>query len=269
MIHIALSIAGSDPSGGAGIQADLRTFAALGVHGAAALTALTAQNTKGVFGVHTVPPDFIEAQIRAVLEDLAVDAIKIGMLGDVPTIEVVAAVLADYEEVPVVLDPVMVAAGGEPLLADEAVGALRERLLPRAAIVTPNVDEAALLLGEPRAASLDQLLAQAQALAAVGARAVLLKGGRVSLGSGVFDVLVTEDGESMVLEEPRVPIERVHGGGCTLASAMAAGLANGQPLEAAVSDARRFVREALMRALDFKIGGGSTPLVFPPPCEPR
>lgn len=269
MIRIALSIAGSDPSGGAGIQADLKTFAAFGVYGAAALTALTAQNTTGVFGVHGVPPDFIEAQIRAVLEDLAVDAIKIGMLGDVATIETVARVLRDYAGIPVVLDPVMVAAGGEPLLADEAVGALRDLLIPRATIVTPNAHEAALLLGEFKAESREQLLAQAEALVESGARAVLLKGGRVTLDSSVLDVLAMGAGKGAAMAEPRIPIERVHGGGCTLSSALAAGLANGMPLEAAVLGARRFVRDALGRALDCKIGGGSTPLVFPPPVEPR
>ncbi len=264
MTHIALSIAGSDPSGGAGIQADLKTFAAFDVHGAAALTALTAQNTRGVFGVHGVPPDFIEAQIRAVLGDLAVDAIKIGMLGDVATIETVAKVLADYPEIPIVLDPVMVAAGGDPLLAEDAVSALRERLIPRATIVTPNAHEAALLLGRPKAASADQLREQAQSLVSAGARAVLLKSGRVPFDARIVDVFIGADGHCSMAETPRLRIDSPHGGGCTLSSAIAAGLAGGQPLPLAVAHAQRFVWEALERAQHHKIGGGSTPLVLPP-----
>ena len=269
MTHIALSIAGSDPSGGAGIQADLKTFAAFGVHGAAALTALTVQNTRGVFGVHGVPPDFIEAQIRAVLDDLAVDAIKIGMLGDVRTIEAVAGVLGDYGGIPIVLDPVMVAAGGEPLLADDAVSALRERLFPLAAVLTPNAHEAAFLLDQVQADSQERFVQQAQSLAAAalhggGASAVLMKGGRVSFGPDVVDVLVLASGETTVLVEPRLAVESVHGGGCTLSSAIAAGLANGQPVAQAVAEARAFVRAGLEGARAIKIGGGSTPLVFPP-----
>ncbi|MEE2941433.1 MAG: bifunctional hydroxymethylpyrimidine kinase/phosphomethylpyrimidine kinase [Planctomycetota bacterium] len=260
MTRTALSIAGSDPSGGAGIQADLKTFAAQGVHGAAAITALTAQNTRGVQAVHPVPAGFVADQVSAVLADLDVGAIKIGMLGSSAVTEAVAGVLASRPDVPVVLDPVMVAAGGEPLLDEDAVAALLA-LVPRAALLTPNVHEAGLLLGKGPAQSLPQLHEQAEALLTLGAGAVLLKGGRVQLGAGAIDVLVSPGAAPVALEHDRVPAVRVHGGGCTLSAAIAARLLLGDPLGAAVSRARAYVRAALVRGLADPPGGGATALL--------
>lgn len=257
---IALTIAGSDPSGGAGIQADLKTFAAHGVYGASVLTALTAQNTRGVTGIHGVPPEFVLAQGRAVLEDLDVAAIKVGMLGDVATIEAVDALLAEADGVPLVLDPVMVAASGDPLLADDAAEALRARLVPRATVVTPNVHEARLLLGVDHGGDDAGLRASARALLALGARAALVKGGRGDAPDTSNDVLATPEGETL-LRGDRVPIERPHGTGCTLSSAIAAGLARGVPLLQAVEEAKAYVTLALGRAARARIGRGARPLV--------
>lgn len=256
----ALSIAGSDPSGGAGIQADLKTFAAQGVYGAAAITALTAQNTRGVSGVHAVPPDFVADQVRAVLADLDVRAVKIGMLGTAEVVAAVAGVLAEVPGIPVVLDPVMVAAGGEPLLDEGAVAAL-VALAPRATVLTPNVHEAALLLGVEAARGSEELSGQAEELLGLGSGAVLLKGGRLSDERRAVDVLAVSGGETVAFEHDRVPAERVHGGGCTLSSAIAARLALGESLEAAVAGARGYVVEALRRGLADPPGGGATALV--------
>lgn len=256
----ALSIAGSDPSGGAGIQADLKTFAAQGVHGAAAITALTAQNTRGVQAVHPVPAGFVADQARAVLEDLDVGAIKIGMLGSSEVTEAVAEVLAGRPDVPVVLDPVMVAAGGEPLLDEDAITALLA-LVPCAALLTPNVHEAGLLLGTEPAQSLLELHEQAERLLALGADAVLLKGGRLDLGPRAIDVLARPGAPTVALQHDRVPVARVHGGGCTLSAAIAARLLLGEPLSAAVPHARAYVRAALMRGLTDPPGGGATALL--------
>lgn len=256
----ALSIAGSDPSGGAGIQADLKTFAAQGVHGAAAITALTAQNTRGVQAVHPVPAGFVADQVRAVLEDLDVGAIKIGMLGSSEVTAAVAEVLAGRPDIPVVLDPVMVAAGGEPLLDEDAVAALLA-LVPCAALMTPNVHEAGLLLEAAPAQSLSELHEQAKLLLSLGADAVLLKGGRLDLGARAIDVLALPGVQAVALEHDRVPAARVHGGGCTLSAAIAARVLLGDPLEAAVSHARAYVRAALMRGLTDPPGGGATALL--------
>lgn len=262
MPRIALSIAGSDPSGGAGIQADLATFAHHGVHGAAVLTALTAQNTRGVFGVHAVPSPFVADQLRAVLEDLDVGAVKVGMLGAAAVVESVAATLASLDAVPVVLDPVMVAAGGEPLLDADAAGVLRA-LCDRATLLTPNVHEAALLLDAPRAESVEAMVEQARALRKLGPSAVLLKGGRRGVGSSVVDVFLEGDGEPCLLEHPRLGTGRVHGGGCTISSAIAARLARGDSMDAAVRGARDYVQAALARGLEDPVGGGATALVHP------
>lgn len=260
MTSIALTIAGSDPSGGAGIQADLKTFAAHGVYGASVLTALTAQNTQGVFGIHAVPADFVRAQARAVLDDLEVRAIKVGMLGDADMIEAVAEILESRRSIPVVMDPVMVAASGDPLLAPEVISALRERLLPLALITTPNVYEAALLLGTSVATTPEQLSAQAEAIRDLGPQAVLLKGGRLAGSNEATDVFATESG-TQILTGPRIAIERPHGTGCTLSSAMAARLALGAPLDEAVEEAKAYVTAALERAATTKIGRGARPLL--------
>ncbi|MFO7855338.1 MAG: bifunctional hydroxymethylpyrimidine kinase/phosphomethylpyrimidine kinase [Paracoccaceae bacterium] len=257
MIPTVLSVAGSDPSGGAGIQADLKTFAALGVYGMAALTALTAQNTRGVRGVETVRPGFVADQIRAVREDVRVDAVKLGMMATAEIAEAVAGALEGIAA-PVVLDPVMVAKGGAPLLADAAVAAVRARLLPRAAVVTPNLPEAARLLETAPAATRAGMAAQARGLLALGPRAVLLKGGHLE-GAESPDLLLSVEGE-VWLEGPRVPTGNTHGTGCTLSSALAAHLALGLGPEAAARASKRWLMGALRGADALGVGGGAGPV---------
>jgi hydroxymethylpyrimidine/phosphomethylpyrimidine kinase len=257
MTAIALTIAGSDSSGGAGIEADLKTFSALGVYGAAVVTALTAQNTKGVFAIHQVPADFIAAQIDAVFSDLAVAAVKIGMLGDAPAIEAVGAGLIRHDARDVVLDPVMVASTGADLLRADAMEALRI-LVGRVRVVTPNLFEAAALLDAPMARDEGEMRAQGQKLLALGAGAVLIKGGHAG-GLESVDLLVEADRCSR-FAAPRLPTKNTHGTGCTLASAIAAGLANGLALEAAVGEAKAYVSAALAAADRLAIGSGRGPL---------
>jgi hydroxymethylpyrimidine/phosphomethylpyrimidine kinase len=258
MTAIALTIAGSDSSGGAGIQADLKTFSALGVYGASVITALTAQNTLGVEGVHVVPPDFVRAQMRAVASDLAVGAIKIGMLATSAVIGAVAEGLGDFPEVPVVLDPVMVAASGDPLLEADAVEALRTVLIPHATLVTPNLAEAAILLGQSVASSEYEMAAQALKLHETGARAVLIKGGH-SAGEAAIDILFGGD-EPVSFEAPRVETTNTHGTGCTLSAAIAAELAKGADLAEAVGAAKTYVTEAILAADELEIGKGRGPV---------
>jgi hydroxymethylpyrimidine/phosphomethylpyrimidine kinase len=255
---VALSIAGSDCSGGAGIQADLKTFAALGVYGASAITALTAQNTIGVSGIHLVPPEFVAAQIDAVFSDLDVRAVKIGMVAQRATIEAIVEALRRWSPVAIVLDPVMVATSGDRLLAPEAVAALRTRLVPRAAILTPNLPEAAALLDEPVAAGQTEIEAQGRRLLALGCPAVLIKGGHGG-GSDSVDYLVSEAG-SLALSAPRSPTRNTHGTGCSLSSAIAAGLARGEPVETAVRHAKAFVSAAIAAADRFSVGHGHGPI---------
>ncbi len=257
MTAIALSVAGSDSGGGAGIQADLKTFAALGVHGATALTALTAQNTLGVEGVHVVPSGFVIAQMKAVAADLRVGAIKIGMLATTPIIEAVAEGLRSFPGVPVVLDPVMVAATGAVLLDEEAIASLKRVLIPRAVVITPNLPEAARLLETSEARSEEEMRAQAKKLRRLGARAVLIKGGHAK-GPAV-DLLLDEEGE-MRLEAPRVKTEHDHGTGCTLSSAIAAELAKGASLRQAAASAKGYVSAAIGRADELHIGKGRGPV---------
>src|SRR6056297_2085346 len=256
MIPTALSVAGSDPSGGAGIQADLKTFAALGVYGMAALTALTAQNTRGVGGVETVSPGFVAHQIRAVREDVRVDAVKLGMMATAEIAEAVAGALEGIAA-PVVLDPVMVAKGGAPLLAD-AVAAVRDRLLPIAAAVTPNLPEAARLLEVAPAGDRAGMEAQARALLALGPRAVLLKGGHLE-GAESPDLLAAE-GRMVWLEGARAPTRNTHGTGCTLSSALAAHLARGLATEDAARASKRWLEGALRAADALGVGGGVGPV---------
>jgi hydroxymethylpyrimidine/phosphomethylpyrimidine kinase len=247
-----LSIAGSDSGGGAGIQADLKAFAAAGVHGMTAITALTAQNTVGVTAVHPVPPDFIVEQVRALADDIGVDAVKIGMLGDVATIEAVARALDLIADAPVVIDPVMVSESGARLLDEHAVGALREQLLPRAAVVTPNVPEALVLAGGDE----DQAQAQlAERIRLLGPRAVVVTGGHTANGADVF-----YDGEQLVeIEGPRHPDGAAHGSGCTHSSTLAAWLARGAtPLDAA-RRARDAASEAVAQGLR-DVGEGPGPV---------
>ena len=253
-----LSIAGSDPSGGAGIQADLKTFAARGTYGMAVLTALTAQNTQGVSGVHLVPPAFVAAQIVDVLDDIRVDAVKIGMIASAEIAEVVADVLSRRRGLPIVLDPVMVAKGGASLLAQEAVDALTRRLLPLATVLTPNLPEASALLGEPEAGDRAEMEDQAKRLLAFGPKAVLLKGGHLPGGQSP-DVLATADGQRW-FEGIRVLTRNTHGTGCSLASAIAAELGKGRPLVDAVSTAKSFIAGSVRTSDGLSVGSGHGPL---------
>ena len=258
MIPIALTIAGSDPSGGAGIQADLKTFSALGVYGAAALAALTAQNTQGVTAIHDVPPDFVAAQIDAVFSDLRVNATKIGMLGRAGAIEAVAAGLERHGARKIVVDPVMVATSGAVLLEPQAVSALRTRLLPLADLVTPNLPEAARLLDAETARSEEEAVEQGRALLALGPKAVLVKGGHAQ-GPESVDALVTRHGVRR-FAAPRLATRNTHGTGCTLSAAIAAGLAKGLGLEEAVAAAKDYVQEALQGADALRVGRGPGPV---------
>ena len=256
-VPIAVTIAGSDSSGGAGIEADLKTFSALGVYGAAIITALTAQNTKGVFAIHNVPADFIAAQINAVFTDLEVDAVKIGMLGTAAAVDVVAAALDRYRPRNVVLDPVMVASSGDQLLAANALGQLRE-LLARARVVTPNLLEAATLLDALPASDEDEMRAQARQLLELGPGAVLIKGGH---GGGPESVDLLVEGDACLrLAAPRVATRNTHGTGCTFASAIAAGLAKGLSLEDAAKEAKSYVSAAIAAADRLGIGTGRGPV---------
>jgi hydroxymethylpyrimidine/phosphomethylpyrimidine kinase len=253
-----LTIAGSDSGGGAGIQADLKTFAALGCFGMSAITALTAQNTLGVRAIHAVPVDFLRAQIDAVVEDIGADAVKIGMLHSSATVRTVAAALDAHRLQRVVFDPVMVATSGAVLIEREAVDVLVRELFPRADLITPNLDEAALLLGRPLA-SAAQFDAAARELLAMGARAVLLKGGHLQ-GDVVTDLLAQRDGPWLRLTAPRINSRNLHGTGCTLSSAIAAHLALGLDLIAAVQAAHVYVQQALAGGAAVRTGHGNGPL---------
>jgi hydroxymethylpyrimidine/phosphomethylpyrimidine kinase len=249
-----LIIAGSDSGGGAGIQADLKTVTMLGGYAATAVTAITVQNTLGVSAIHAVPPAIVAGQIHAVLDDIGADAIKIGMLGDAATVEAVADALRGVD-IPIVLDPVMVAKGGSPLLEDEAVGALQRLLLPRAAVVTPNAPELTVLTDTEVIDEADLLLA-AQELLVAGPAAVLAKGGHLA-GPTMVDWLVTRNSQQR-FESPRIDTVHTHGTGCTLSSAVAAGLAAGLPLSVAVERARAYLQSAILAAPG--LGAGHGPL---------
>lgn len=255
---VAVTIAGSDSSGGAGIQADLKTFAALGVYGASALTALTAQNTRGVTGIHAVPAEFVTAQIDAVFSDLEVGAVKIGMVAQAAGIDAIAAALSRWAPRHVVLDPVMVATSGDRLLASDAVEALRKKLMPRASVITPNLPEAAALLDEPVAAGEAEIESQGRRLLALGCRAVLIKGGH---GEGADSIDYLVDAKSTIaLAAPRVVTRNTHGTGCSLSSAIAAGLAKGEDLELAVRSAKAWISAAIAAADRFSVGHGHGPI---------
>lgn len=257
---IALTIAGSDSSGGAGIQADLKTFTAFGVYGASVITALTAQNTTGVQAVEPVSTDFVVQQYNAVRDDLDVAAIKTGMLANTTTVTAVALALGTNPAVPVVVDPVMVATSGDALLAPEAIAAVKGALLPVARLLTPNLPEAARLLGTSAATSEDEAIDQARALLAMGCRAVLMKGGH-GQGSDAVDLLVESDPVNVVrLAAPRLASRHTHGTGCTLSAAITALLALGIPLEAAVRRSKAFVHRAIGSAESRPVGHGHGPV---------
>jgi hydroxymethylpyrimidine/phosphomethylpyrimidine kinase len=255
---VALTIAGSDSSGGAGIQADLKTFAALGVYGASVITALTAQNTKGVSGIQVVPADFVTAQIDAVFGDLDVQAVKIGMVAQLATIDAIAAGLTRWSPKQVVLDPVMVATSGDRLLPAEAVEALRSKLIPRASLITPNLPEAAALLDEAVASSEAAIERQGQRLLALGCRAVLIKGGH-GQGAESIDYLVNVSG-TVALRAPRIATKNTPGTGCSLSSAIAAGLTKGEDMETAVRHAKAWISAAIAAADRLDVGHGNGPI---------
>lgn len=254
----ALTIAGSDSGGGAGIQADLKTFSALGVYGASVLTAITAQNTRGVRAVEEVSPTMVASQLDAVLDDIPVDAIKIGMLFSPAVVEIVAKRLRGIVA-PVVVDPVMVAKSGDALLDPDAVAALVERLVPRARLLTPNLPEAARLLGTAEAASIAEMTSQGNALRTLGAQAVLVKGGH-GTGPTCTDVLVTGEGDPTLIVARRQPTRNTHGTGCSLSSAIAAELAHGRELKEAVLAAHGWLQGAIAAADTLEIGGGRGPV---------
>ena len=259
MTPIALSIAGSDPSAGAGIQADLKTFSALGVYGVTVMTALTAQNTRGVSVIEPVRAALVSAQIDAIFADLKVDAVKIGMLGQATTIEAVAAALDRHQQKTVVLDPVLEAsASATALLAPDAIEPLRHLLIPRALILTPNLPEAAALLGEAPAESEVQMRGQAERLLGLGVRAVLIKGGHAG-GAESVDLYVDAHTQ-LRLAAPRIATNNTHGSGCTLSAAIAAGLAKGLAPEDAVAAAKDYVTAAIAAADRLLIGSGRGPL---------
>jgi hydroxymethylpyrimidine/phosphomethylpyrimidine kinase len=253
-----LSIAGSDSGGGAGVQADLKTFAALGCFGTTAITALTAQNTLGVRSIHAVPLQILADQIDAVAEDIGIDAVKIGMLHSAPTVQTVSAALDRHGLRRVVLDPVMVATSGARLIDPDAVATLVRDLFPRALVVTPNLDEAAMLVDRPLHGEAD-MEAAARRLLAMGARAVLLKGGHLA-GDAVSDLLLAEGAAPRWFRGERIATPNTHGTGCTLSSAIAAFVALGADLPDAVAQARDYVRGALEAGAAVRTGAGSGPL---------
>ena len=254
---VALTIAGSDPSGGAGIQADLKTFSALGAFGTSVITALTAQSTTGVTGVHVVPAEFVTRQLETLVADVRIDAIKIGMLADAAVADAVREFLVRHAPGIVVLDPVMVATSGDRLLADDAVAAVR-MLLPLSSVITPNLGESAVLLGGPVAVDVDEMADQAAALRALGAPRVLLKGGHLG-GDTSVDVLVDEHGTTL-LAAPRVPTANTHGTGCTLSSALAALRPRRPDWVETARDAKVWLTQALRRADELEIGHGHGPV---------
>ena len=253
-----LSIAGSDSGGGAGIQADLKTFAARGCYGMTAIAAITAQNTQGVRAIHAVPVQMLAAQLDAVLQDIGVDALKIGMLGAPESVRAVADAIRRYGITQVVLDPVMVATSGDRLIAQETADALVRELFPLASVITPNLDEAAWLIGRP-IHSIDEMEGAAAQLLALGAPHVLLKGGHLS-GDWVVDLLAGADGSRQRLESARIATHNGHGTGCTLSSAIAAHLARGLPLAQAVQQARTYILGAIAAGAQVHTGQGHGPL---------
>jgi len=254
-----LTIAGSDSGGGAGIQADLKTFAANGCYGMSVITALTAQNTKGVSGIHPVPPEFVKAQIDAVMHDIGADAVKIGMLFSAELIRVVADRLRRYDVQKIVLDPVMVAQSGDRLLQAEAIDAVKSELMPLAVVVTPNLPEAEVLI-DAKIDSPETMSEAARRMAQTGSRAVLIKGGHLE-GSDSTDILYLAGQDRFVrLGGKRVATRNNHGTGCTLSSAIAAHLARGKEILPAIRAAKSYIQGALEAGADYKLGGGHGPV---------
>lgn len=259
---IGLTIAGSDSGGGAGVQADIKTFSALGVYGASVIAAVTAQNTRAVTAVHELPVEMIVAQLQAVFDDIPVACVKIGMLASPAIIHAVADQLTERAaSVPVVLDPVMIAKSGDPLLQDDAVATLRDRLLPLATVLTPNLPEAARLLGPAEAVAADRQRSaeQGAALLALGPKAVLMKGGHAT-GDECVDQLLQQDAPTRSWSAPRVDTDNTHGTGCTLSAAIAAGLAKGLNVVDAVGEAHAYLQGAINAADTLQVGTGHGPV---------
>jgi len=257
--HRVLTIAGSDSGGGAGIQADLKAISANGCFGASVITALTAQNTVGVTAIHPVPIDFVAAQMDAVLSDIGADAVKIGMLFSPELIRTVAAGLKRHDVRTVVLDPVMVAQSGDKLLQDEAIDALKTELIPLATLITPNLPEASVLLGREIATPEDARQAVTD-LAAFGCRNVLVKGGHLESGDSDDTLYLVDEQRLITLRGTRIPTRNNHGTGCTLSSAIAAGLAKGQNVETAVRSAKDYISGAIQAGAEYVIGNGHGPV---------
>ena len=254
-----LTIAGSDSGGGAGIQADLKTYSALGCYGMSVVTALTAQNTTGVTGIHAVPPPFVAQQIAAVMDDIGVDAVKIGMLYSAELIESVAKSLTSYGVDTIVLDPVMVAQSGDKLLQDEAIEALKGILIPMATVITPNLPEAEVLLGQ-NIDTLESIQKAAKSLAELGSKSVLIKGGHMETSESSDVLYIKADKQFVVLPDQRVQTPNIHGTGCTLSSAIAAHLAKGFDIEQAVRKAKDYIAKAIRAGAAYRIGKGSGPV---------
>lgn len=253
-----LTIAGSDSGGGAGIQADLKTFSALGCFGTSAITAITVQNTLGVTGIHSIPPEVVQAQIKAVLDDIKPRSIKIGMVHSAELVRAIAITLTDYRQITVVLDPVMVATSGDKLMQDDTIAVLKKALFPLAEVVTPNLDEAQILAGIP-IENLDDMKKAAQLILKTGCRSVLVKGGHLK-GSKLYDVYQHQDGSEQVFESAAIATNNTHGTGCSLSSAIAAYLTQGLNLLQAISAAKTYVHQAIETGKDVKTGEGNGPL---------
>ncbi len=254
-----LTIAGSDSGGGAGVQADLKTFSALGCYGMSVITALTAQNTRGVTGIHPIPPSFAAEQMSAVFSDIGADAVKIGMLYSAELIEVVADQLDALGARNIVLDPVMVAQSGDKLLQDEAIEAIKKHLLPLADVVTPNIPEARVLLDQ-RLDNLEDMQAGAKALAAFGSQSILIKGGHLSAGDSTDLLYLSSEDRFVILEGERIETRNNHGTGCTLSSAIASYMARGCSIEQAVGKAKAYISKAIEAGAGYIIGKGHGPV---------
>lgn len=253
-----LTIAGSDSGGGAGIQADLKTIAALGAYGASAITALTAQNTQGVRAIHPVPPDFLKEQLEAVFEDITIDAVKIGMVNKIEVAQVIAGILDRFKPEFIIFDPVMVSTSGAKLIQDETIEVLWKELFSRADLITPNLDEAQILIGRP-ISSLDEMQEAAQEMVERGCKAVLLKGGHL-IGPVLYDVFARNGEETLIFETAHIESTNVHGTGCTLSSAIATFIARGNALPEAILFAKSYITEAIEAGKNVKTGNGSGPL---------
>lgn len=253
-----LTIAGSDSGGGAGIQADLKTFSALGCYGTSAITAVTVQNTLGVTGIHSIPAAIVAAQIKVVMDDIKPAAIKIGMVHNAELASAIAITLQAYPHIPVIFDPVMVATSGDLLIKDNTLATLRTALFPVTTLLTPNLDEAALLINS-KITNRQEMIAAATEILQTGCFAVLLKGGHLQ-GEKVYDVYVDQDGKALVFEASFIKSENLHGTGCTLSAAIAAHLSLGNSMEDAISKSRAYVFNAILHGKDVKTGNGHGPL---------